>query len=457
MAGEPYRLVHYLRFATVFLVLLWIFVQFGGTGDGRNQYTSLFRKFRDQRVVFISDFLNHDINGPYNGDGLSDLCTSKKWTPGLLLTCDAVPGSMADVKNGILTCMRVAIEIGAEVILPDIMLRSTMDLSDITPHDSGPRRGVPLEHFFDRAYLLNTMDQFCPELKIHESRNDFFDDPNVLTPVPLNIYKVPGVEIAQNLPGSAGKLVLEGDKLGKQITDMINKKSPPNTRKYPLRVDLRPTPSYAMPSFADPPPLRKYFGRLLRVRPDLRALAAGMLFNLQKAFDLVIDPRQGIDVDSFVGVELRTQPDPLAFPPYTVQASDALSYILANNMSQVFLTEGATPEDASAFAERCRDFDVNVVTKENLVEGPDVLALSELSYDERFLVDYEVALHAGLFTGNAQSSFAWSVGLRREFAFGEPGAADSSHLNGTLRWHSPYSTLYGKGHVGDDFRRAIWP
>ena len=345
----------------------------------------------------------------------------------------------------------------AEVILPEIKLRSTIDLSDITPHDKGPRRGMPLDHFFDRDYLLDTMGQYCPELKIHDSINDFFDDPNVLTAVPLDIYKVPGVQIAANLPGSAGKLVLEGDKLGENIMKMVDQKSPPNRRKYPFRIALRPTPSYAMPSFDDPPPLRRYFGRLLRVRPDLRALAAGMLFNMQKAFDLGIDPRQGIDVDTFVGVELRTQPDPLPFPPYAVQASDALSYVMANNMAQVFLTEGAIPDDVKAFKERCEDFGVRVVTKEDLVEGPDVLALSVLSYDERFLVDYEVALHAGLFTGNAQSSFAWTVGLRREFAFGEPGAINSSHLNGTLRWHSPYSTLYGKDNIGDDFRRAIWP
>ena len=63
-------------------------------------------------AVFINDFLNHDVSGPFIGDGLSDLCSAKKWTPGLLLTCDAVPGGMADVKNGILTCIRVAIEIG---------------------------------------------------------------------------------------------------------------------------------------------------------------------------------------------------------------------------------------------------------------------------------------------------------------------------------------------------------
>lgn len=345
----------------------------------------------------------------------------------------------------------------AEVILPDIMLRSTMDLAIIAPHDSGPRRGQPLSYFFDREYLFNTLGEFCPELKIHNSLNDFFDEPHVLEPVKLDIYKVPGVTIASNLGKSAGKLVQKGGLLGEQIHAMLDKKSSPKTRKYPFRVDLRPTPSYMMPAFADAPPLRRHFGRMLRVRQDLRALAATVLFNLQKAFDLQIDPRKGIDIDAFVGVELRTQNDPLRFPDYTIQASDALSYVIANNLSQVYLTEGATAENITSFTERCRDFSVAVVTKEDLVEGADASKLASLSYDERFLVDYEVALRAGLFTGNAQSSFAWSVGLRREFAFGEAGSSNSSHLNGTLRWHNQYSTLYGKNFIGDDLRRAMWP
>lgn len=113
---ESFRLVHYLRFFAALLIVTWIFVQFGGGGDSHNQYAELFRQFRDQRAVFINDFLNHDVSGPYIGDGLSDLCSGKKWTPGLLLTCDAVPGGMADVKNGILTCIRVAIEIGGELM-----------------------------------------------------------------------------------------------------------------------------------------------------------------------------------------------------------------------------------------------------------------------------------------------------------------------------------------------------
>lgn len=337
------------------------------------------------------------------------------------------------------------------------MLRSTMDLAVIAPHDSGPRRGVPLGQYFDREYLVNIVGEFCPELKIHDSLDDFFDEPNVLTPAKLDIYKVPGVAIASNIGGSAGKLVTKGELLGEKIHAMLDKKSPPKTRKYPFRVDLRPTPSYMMPAFADAPPLRRYFGRMLRVRQDLRALAAAVLFNLQKAFDLQIDPRKGIDIDAFVGVELRTQPDPLRFPDYAVQASDALSFVVANNLSQIYLTEGATSDNITSFTDRCRDFNVAVVTKEDLVEGADATALAQLNYDERFLVDYEVALRAGLFTGNAQSSFAWSVGLRREFAFGEAGSTNSSHLNGTLRWHNQYSTLYGKNFIGDDLRRAIWP
>lgn len=112
---ESYRLVHYLRFFAAVLVLSWIFVEFGGGGDSHNQYADLFRQFRDQRAVFINDFLNHDVNGGFKGDGLADLCSTKKWTPGLLLTCDAIPGGVADVKNGVLTCLRIAIEMGGTI------------------------------------------------------------------------------------------------------------------------------------------------------------------------------------------------------------------------------------------------------------------------------------------------------------------------------------------------------
>ncbi|EPE04724.1 alternative oxidase [Ophiostoma piceae UAMH 11346] len=455
---DKLRLVHYLRISSVALVFIWLFVHFAGGGDDHNRYTALFRQFRDERAVFVDDFLSHDVSGRFESDGIMSLCSGKRWTSGLVLTCDAVPGNMADVKNGVLTCIRIAIEMGAELILPNIMLRSTMDLGTVTPHDVGPRRGVPLEQFFDRPHLVNTLSDSCPQLKVHPSMDDFYNEPSMLTPFSLDLYKVPGVKVSANLKGSEGKVIdgKLGD-LGKQIHGLLDNKAPRRDRKYPFHVDLRPTPSYALPAFADSPKVRNYFGRIMQVRPDLRALAGSVLFNLQKALGVTIDPRKGIDIDAFIAVELRTQHDPRKFPPYEVQASDALAFASASNMSHIYLTEGTLPEHVTTFADRARDFNFTVVTKEELVDGPDAFLLSQLSYDERFLVDYEVALRSGLFMGNGQSSFAWNVGLRREFAYGDKGAHDASHLNGAVRWFNQYSTLYGKDNVGDELRRGIWP
>ncbi len=327
----------------------------------------------------------------------------------------------------------------------------------MVPHDVGPRRGVPLDHFFDREYLTSTLNELCPELKIHRSSNEFYDKPSFLSAVRVNLLRMPGIKVADNLPGSGGRVVLETVDIGKQIHLYLDAQVPRRSRKFPLQVNLRPIPQFALPAFADPPELRMYFGRLLRVRRDLRELAAAVLFNLQTAFDLRLDPRKGIDVDAFVGLELRTQPDPRPFPDYEEQAADLLSFVDAHKMAQVYLTEGASPDNVTYFTERCRDFHIDVLTKEDLVEGADAERLAALTYDERFLVDYEVVLRAGLFAGHAQSSFAWNVALRREHAFGDPASDDASHLNGTLRWHNKYSTLYGKNNIGDELRRTIWP
>ncbi len=108
-----YRLVHFLRFGTVAAVLLWLIVVFG-KGSTHQRYSDLFRQFRDERALFVEDFLEHDISGDFDGRAIADLCTGRTWTPDLILTCDGVPGNIADVKNGILTCIRIGIEIGGE-------------------------------------------------------------------------------------------------------------------------------------------------------------------------------------------------------------------------------------------------------------------------------------------------------------------------------------------------------
>lgn len=347
-------------------------------------------------------------------------------------------------------------------MLPGIVLRSLIDMSDVVPGDVGPRRGVALERFFDHEHLNGSLAAHCPQMAVYDSLDGFYDQPSMLEATKLDVFSLPGVQMAKTFHDRQVRVLAQPAQLGQQIRAYLDKTSPPAERRYPFHVHLRPTPQFVFPAAAaDPPALYANFGRLLRVRTDLRRLAAAALFNLHTAFALQLDLHSGVGVraDAFAAVELRTEKDAAKarFPSYTVQASDALNYLSNNNITVAFLGTGATADDTTAFVKRAAEFGISVVAKPDLVEGMDASLLSGLSWDQLGLVDYEIMMHAGLFTGIAHSSFAWNVALRRELAFGSLGHANSSHLDGTIRWHDQYSTLYGQKSVGEVFEKTIWP
>ncbi|EFX05648.1 hypothetical protein CMQ_3717 [Grosmannia clavigera kw1407] len=457
---EKTRFWHIARYAVPAVVIFWILIRVAF--HEKSRFAELFGQHRNEKTIFVDDFLLLEVDGEFDGSAIETLCNNKTWTPGIVLTCEAVPGGLADVKNGILSCIRTAIEMGssAGVVLPGIVRRSHVDMSVIVPGDVGPRRGVSLGHFFDLGHLNSSLATYCPQMAVYESMNSFFDKPSMLEATKLNIYKLPGVETLKTLHDRNTRVLAHPELLGQQIRTFLNRKSPPGERRYPYHVHLVPTPQNAFPAATtESAALYANFGRLLRVRNDLRRLAAAALFNLHTAFALRLDLHSGIRADAFAAVELRTEKDATkaAFPSYTVQASDALSYLTNNNMSVAFLGTGATVANTTAFVKRAAEFDINVVTKEDLVEGMDASLLGSLSWDQLGLVDYELMMHAGLFTGTARSSFAWNLALRRQHAFGTPGPANSSHLDGHIRWHDRFSTLYGNGGIGDAFEQTIWP
>lgn len=83
-------------------------------GISRQHVQTITRKFRNQRELFIKDFLEHEVDGRFDGAAIQGLCASKKWTKGLLMGCDAAPGGIGEVRNAHLHCIRFAIEAGGK-------------------------------------------------------------------------------------------------------------------------------------------------------------------------------------------------------------------------------------------------------------------------------------------------------------------------------------------------------
>jgi hypothetical protein len=291
-------------------------------------------------------------------------------------------------------------------------------------------------------------------MKIYRSLNDLWEVPSVLTAHKISINET---RIQQTDIG----VIAMPENVGTQLSDYVNKLSPPDKRAHPVRFNLETT-YFAWPTASDGDPFARHFGRILRTRRDARRLAAAAIFAMQQRYDLRMDPRAGIPraENGFVGVHLRTEKDAVEnkFPPYEEQASAYLEYASQSAASVAFLATGASPENVTAFVQRSRELNVSTVLKRDLLLDPEEgAALAALTYDQRALVDYEVMLRAGLMTGTAQSAFAWNLAMRRRNAYGHTSDPEPTDPNSTIQWKDQYSTIFGQSKVGAAMQLTIWP
>lgn len=431
------------------LVFIWVFSYLT---TPRSAYKTFLRQFKSERKLYEADFLQHEVGKPFDGAPIEKLCASRTWTPGLILSCDPPPGGIGEVKNAILTCIRFGIEMGAELVLPDIIKRSEIKIEVLVPHDHGPRRGIPLEYFFDRDHLENALATHCPQMKIYRSMSDgdLYDHPGLLHPPRMNLGDLTNEFMA-------GSVMSKPQELAEKINAFMDSKSPPRERKYPFRVHLM-TPSFAFPTSYDPPDFADNFGRILRIREDARRLAAAALFNMQKMFRLNLNPKNSLKSNGFIGVHLRTEKDVQGvFPSYEDQAADYLDVIVENKIPVIYLATGATKENVTHFRERAEDFNATTVLKTDILEGSDLEALEQLSWDQRALVDYEVMLRAGLMVGTSMSSFAWNLALRRKNTYGYGGDVLNDSMSETVRFKDDYSIVFGRHELGKNIQLSIWP
>ena len=111
MIFDSSRICHFLRLAG-WLLLVILVVGLFTTGFSTD--ITLVRHPSDEKERFIQQFLQHEVEGPFDGSAIAELCASKTWTEGLILSCDPAAGSVAPVKNAHLHCIRFAMEMGGQ-------------------------------------------------------------------------------------------------------------------------------------------------------------------------------------------------------------------------------------------------------------------------------------------------------------------------------------------------------
>lgn len=384
---------------------------------------------------------------------------------------------------------------------------------------------------FQTQHLLTSLAAHCPQMKVHASLDDLYDRPTLLKPLPVSLDMLTDQSEAATITTTTDtETGIDTDiaapdpaAVRARFEKLYDRELPRGGRRYPVRVDLQTTP-FAWPAAGDDggggggrggggggggsAGFRRDFGRLLRVREDVRVLAASGLYNLAKQFGVPVDPRRGVGARAdnnatgtgtgtaatatadLLGVHLRTERDvlyrELGFPDYEAQAFyflNRLEALAADGRHRVmYLASGLLPgdDDVRKFRGRAAGLNATVVTKRDVL-GPDEVTVlnNHLTWDQRALVDYEIMLRVGFMMGVVESSFAWNLAMRRGDVFGGSsgvggvgaeyggyiGFAEekpwdfSSSLDPEMMimWRDRRSTLYGRASRAVSMFNGIWP
>ncbi|KHJ35131.1 putative alternative oxidase [Erysiphe necator] len=366
---------------------------------------SMYPELRPHIGKSMLNIHDYDFNGPYVGWPLGRVCNETKQIPGLVFLCDNNSGGIGNIRNFILTCIRYAIHAGASgLVIPKIQQRSEKDLSNI--FTTGFK---PFYYFFDEPHFKYAMSSFCPQIVLY---NEVTDIPNAERLKTIVDFYPKSLNI--DFDGCDERGVNRHlDKFRLKFDQWLEKKNIVISLDEPATVRLKWATFFEWPIYRDGPEFANTFGDLLRIRSDIRQLAAATIKEL--SISMGLKPNPSVIEANFLGAHLRTESDALPFWPKFDQQSDGyLNEAKTRELNYIYLASGNST-DSQRFANRALEMhNIKVYTKNDLLHGKEELAaLRSLSWDQQGLVDFLVLQKSTFFTGCSFSSFAMNVAVKR--------------------------------------------
>ncbi|KAI1326124.1 hypothetical protein F5Y16DRAFT_375831 [Xylariaceae sp. FL0255] len=373
-------------------------------------------------------------DAPFVGWPLQRVCDEATWVDGLVFICDNNSGGIGNIRNYIQTCLRYALEAGATgLVIPKIRKRSEEDIADLFTDY------LPFSYMFDEKRFRDAFGDNCPQITLYDDIKD-----------------IPGVNVVGGKGKGKGKKSKDKDKskgAGEGYEDIepkIDTIAPKDFgnregcdwqdqnrhtdrfgdtfRKWLSDEEHGHPPSKAKPRlvrfkwgvlwdwqiYRDGPEFAASFGGILKFNDKLLRLGKKTLERMH-AFARA----DGVADGSFLGIHLRSESDALGFwPSYDMQSDAYIEQAQKRGFQTAYLATGNLTE-ADKFIDGAIEMaQMKIVTKADLLSGPDLDELEELSWDQQGLVDHVVLLGAKFFVGTMPSSFSVYMAMKRHLKTG---------------------------------------
>ncbi|TVY26153.1 hypothetical protein LHYA1_G005379 [Lachnellula hyalina] len=365
-------------------------------------------------------------------DGLLHLCKETNWTDGLWVQCHSncgdnstsMCGGLNNARNRVQTCLRLAIDTGAGMIIPSATTRDENDL--VNTND----KTVCADFFWNMGYMQEALAEQCPQLQIRQC-----DDRSGITKViepKFRLYK-------------------EAAHSNTTFRELVRYTLEQDNMTF---ADITPS-SPAVVSFGD-----TYIGFNYMVAAELSTIRKALFKVLKFNRDLLDLGDQILKSDelhqgAFIGVHLRGENDwPGGFGTVQTQMEAYVAEIqkikasVSYEIKAVYVSCGDSTA-IRAFREMLVPLGFVVHDKWTLLakQNETLARVEALGFDQKGIVEYQVLVGAQFWIGIITSSFSSLIAYARTVDdtddFFETSIFPGSSKSGLDRGYSEPNTVKG--------------
>ncbi|KAK3712832.1 hypothetical protein LTR37_008923 [Vermiconidia calcicola] len=408
-------------------------------------------------ATFAHQWLETELLEPFDPTPIREYCASSSWRPNLIFNVPTPIGGFGNIRARLLDFFFFAIEAGAAIVLPGMIIRSEVDIHDIWSGSHGN-----FSFMFDEDHFIRSLADACPQMRIHK----LWEIERVATTVE-GIY--PPRSRRVDIGGEACSWVASSEQLDRWLSD----RGVDNSTSTMINVDHT---IWEVDTLSLPKGFRENFPMVLRTTPETRRYAGLVMVNLASKHEIDIKASDELHQEAFYGAHLRTESDTVAagwfLPPteleygvdFTAQTDAYLAHATQNRLQAMYVATGNETE-FDRFVEKAANHvpPIEILSKWTLLNSSDAEALSKLHWDQQALVDYEVMMKCSVFGGFAKSSFSFGIAVARNTwleGHGRPigHAWRMKEIDPHVAYDDGLSRILGRNQLNEEkCPRGCWP
>lgn len=310
--------------------------------------------------------------------------------------------------------------------------------------------GTDLSYMFDTDHLYHILAEDCPQLQFVDENDASLHIPPREEALKVNPKKL--------LPDAIYGHVLQDPSqfrpaLDALIQNTIETSGVQPTADYPMRLSFDDGIAFSWPVRYDDEAFRSDWGHLAQLPRHIRELSARIMYRLYRKIHAQQDPARPSN-GAFLGAHIRTEGDAVVegWTSFWVQAARVRDQLMKNNIRTVYVATGTASD-----VDRLKKFlakvqipmvvngsevttNAQVLQKWDLLDDQDLMIMDTLTWDQMALVDLDVMQRASRFVGLWESSWSWTIALKRHAWSSEDPYDYETH---PVTFADEYSTLYG--------------